>query len=62
MSAPTPGLPWWAFTEDSAADVEAVRAPLTPEEHTDRPLSPEERERRARLLRDLRTANQRPRR
>jgi hypothetical protein len=58
MSAPTPDLSW-AFDDDST---EAVHAPLAPKEHAPGPLDPEQRERRARLLRDVRTANSRPRR
>ncbi|MFI6445184.1 hypothetical protein [Kitasatospora sp. NPDC050543] len=33
------------------------RPPLTPEQHTDQPLPPEDRERRASLLERIREAN-----
>ncbi len=60
MTAPEPDSPWRGPEDATPTDLEA-RAPLTPEEHTDRPLTPEEHARRARLLRDVRMANQRQR-
>ncbi|MFI6444663.1 hypothetical protein [Kitasatospora sp. NPDC050543] len=55
---------WWAFPDDKPDEVEAIRErrpTLTPEEHVDRPLPPEDRKRRASLLERIREINRQAR-